>query len=163
MNCTTGDSNTTEARSRRFVRTLPEAFCTAVEAVEGLAGFVGVDFIWDEQSRHATILEINPRPTTSVVGLCRLLPRGPSGAGMARGVPPVSRDESCSKALPVWSMLKKPLFSMRLDDFIDEPGANRAHEQSHSLRIQTSCIALDIGGANIKVAHSWRPGLDDPV
>src|SRR5262249_46356825 len=39
----------------------------ALTAVEGLAGFVGVDFIWDEQSRRTTILEINPRPTTSVV------------------------------------------------------------------------------------------------
>ena len=48
----------------------------SVAAIEGLAGFVGVDFIWDEQSRRATILEINPRPTTSLVGLCRLLPAG---------------------------------------------------------------------------------------
>ena len=49
----------------------------AIAAIEGLAGFVGVDFIWDEQSGRATILEINPRPTTSLVGLCRLLPAGP--------------------------------------------------------------------------------------
>ena len=62
----------------------------SIKAVEGLAGFVGVDFIWNEQSKHATILEINPRPTTSVVGLCRLLPRGDSGAGVARGLPPVA-------------------------------------------------------------------------
>jgi predicted ATP-grasp superfamily ATP-dependent carboligase len=48
----------------------------AVNAVVGLRGFVGVDFIWDPSARHATILEINPRPTTSVVGLCRLLPPG---------------------------------------------------------------------------------------
>ena len=48
----------------------------AVAAVRGLAGFVGVDFIWDEQTRRATILEINPRPTISLVGLCRRLPAG---------------------------------------------------------------------------------------
>jgi tyramine---L-glutamate ligase len=48
----------------------------SVAAIEGLAGFVGVDFIWDAHGRRATILEINPRPTTSVVGLCRLLPAG---------------------------------------------------------------------------------------
>jgi predicted ATP-grasp superfamily ATP-dependent carboligase len=48
----------------------------AVEAVVGLRGFVGVDFIWDAARRHATVLEINPRPTTSYVGLCQLLPPG---------------------------------------------------------------------------------------
>ncbi len=48
----------------------------AVRAIDGLRGFVGVDFIWDSSRRRATILEINPRPTTSCVGLCRLLPRG---------------------------------------------------------------------------------------
>ena len=41
----------------------------AVDAIAGLRGFVGVDFIWDAEERRATILEINPRPTTSYVGL----------------------------------------------------------------------------------------------
>jgi predicted ATP-grasp superfamily ATP-dependent carboligase len=48
----------------------------ALNAVVGMRGFVGVDFIWDAARRHATVLEINPRPTTSYVGLCRLLPPG---------------------------------------------------------------------------------------
>ena len=48
----------------------------AVESVRGLRGFVGVDFIWDEQRRQPTVLEINPRPTTSIVGLVRLLSPG---------------------------------------------------------------------------------------
>jgi predicted ATP-grasp superfamily ATP-dependent carboligase len=48
----------------------------ALGMIEGLGGFVGIDFIWDESRGHATILEINPRPTTSLVGLCRLLPAG---------------------------------------------------------------------------------------
>jgi predicted ATP-grasp superfamily ATP-dependent carboligase len=48
----------------------------AVESVEGLRGFVGVDFLWDETRREATVLEINPRATTSVVGLCRIAPPG---------------------------------------------------------------------------------------
>ncbi|MFI5455241.1 MAG: ATP-grasp domain-containing protein [Isosphaerales bacterium] len=48
----------------------------AVQAVTGLRGFAGVDFIWDAKGSHATILEINPRPTTSCVGLCRLVPPG---------------------------------------------------------------------------------------
>jgi predicted ATP-grasp superfamily ATP-dependent carboligase len=48
----------------------------AIEAIAGLRGFVGVDFIWDPDQQHATILEINPRPTTSYVGLSRSLPPG---------------------------------------------------------------------------------------
>ena len=48
----------------------------AVESIPGLRGFVGVDFIWDEGRRRATVLEINPRPTTSIVGLTRILPPG---------------------------------------------------------------------------------------
>ncbi|MDR3621014.1 MAG: ATP-grasp domain-containing protein [Paludisphaera borealis] len=48
----------------------------AVASVVGLRGFVGVDFVWDADRREATVLEINPRATTSCVGLCRLLPPG---------------------------------------------------------------------------------------
>ncbi len=48
----------------------------AVECVPGLRGFVGVDFLRDEASEEVTVLEINPRPTTSIVGLVRLLPAG---------------------------------------------------------------------------------------
>lgn len=48
----------------------------AVEAVPGLRGFVGVDFVWDEARRDVTLLEINPRPTTSWVGLAQVLPPG---------------------------------------------------------------------------------------
>lgn len=41
----------------------------AIEAVKGLRGFVGVDFIVDPRSGTMTVIEINPRPTTSFVGL----------------------------------------------------------------------------------------------
>ncbi|MHB1556762.1 MAG: ATP-grasp domain-containing protein [Isosphaeraceae bacterium] len=48
----------------------------AVASVLGLQGFVGVDFLWDDESRRTIVLEINPRPTTSVVGLVNILPPG---------------------------------------------------------------------------------------
>jgi predicted ATP-grasp superfamily ATP-dependent carboligase len=48
----------------------------AVESVPGLLGFVGVDFLWDRSKGEAVVLEINPRPTTSYVALCQLLPPG---------------------------------------------------------------------------------------
>jgi predicted ATP-grasp superfamily ATP-dependent carboligase len=47
-----------------------------LESIPGLRGFVGVDFLWDAGQGQATVLEINPRPTTSCVGLARLLPPG---------------------------------------------------------------------------------------
>jgi predicted ATP-grasp superfamily ATP-dependent carboligase len=48
----------------------------AVESVPGLCGFVGVDYVWDEVAKSAIVLEINPRPTTSYVGLSRWLSPG---------------------------------------------------------------------------------------
>jgi tyramine---L-glutamate ligase len=48
----------------------------AVASVPGLRGFVGVDFIWEESGGCVWVLEVNPRPTTSCVGLCALLPPG---------------------------------------------------------------------------------------
>ena len=41
----------------------------AVKSVEGLRGWVGVDFIKGRHDESLTVLEINPRPTTSIVGL----------------------------------------------------------------------------------------------
>jgi predicted ATP-grasp superfamily ATP-dependent carboligase len=40
----------------------------AIESVPGLRGFVGIDFLWDPARCEAVVLEINPRPTTSIVG-----------------------------------------------------------------------------------------------
>lgn len=48
----------------------------AVESIPGLRGLIGVDFLRDLEQGTVTILEINPRPTTSYVGLAQLLPPG---------------------------------------------------------------------------------------
>ena len=48
----------------------------AVDAIPGLAGFVGVDYLWDEAKAEATIVEVNPRPTTAYGGLSHILPAG---------------------------------------------------------------------------------------
>lgn len=53
-----------------------EPLFRALRAVPGLMGWVGVDFLRDEAGCRLTVLEINPRLTTSYVGLRRLLPRG---------------------------------------------------------------------------------------
>lgn len=49
---------------------------SAVELLDGARGWVGVDYLWDVETSSATVLEINPRVTTSYVGLRRLLPAG---------------------------------------------------------------------------------------
>jgi predicted ATP-grasp superfamily ATP-dependent carboligase len=59
----------------------PSAFADAnlrraVESIPGLRGFVGVDFVRDDATGETTVLEINPRPTTSYVGLAHLLRPG---------------------------------------------------------------------------------------
>ena len=66
----------------------------AVESVAGLRGFVGVDFFWEPELGETTVLEINPRVTTSFVGLSRLLPAGRLAAAWlaACGVPGYPRD-----------------------------------------------------------------------
>jgi len=59
--------------------TCPEALpvlLSALSVVPGLAGFVGVDFLWDAERRSVTVLEINPRVTTSHVGLTGLFVPG---------------------------------------------------------------------------------------
>ncbi len=52
----------------------------AILAVPGLLGLVGVDAIWNPRTGRSTVLEINPRPTTSFVGLRRRFPPGTLGA-----------------------------------------------------------------------------------
>jgi predicted ATP-grasp superfamily ATP-dependent carboligase len=44
----------------------------AVACVPGLAGYVGVDLVLGEEAAHDAVIEINPRLTTSYLGLRRL-------------------------------------------------------------------------------------------
>ena len=70
----------------------------AIRLVQELAGWVGVDFVYDPVMGAVAILEINPRPTTSYVGFRALLDdpagiaaawlAGPGGAGGAVRPPP---------------------------------------------------------------------------
>lgn len=53
-----------------------EAPLDAVRSVPGLRGVCGVDFVRNVGTGLTTVIEINPRPTTSYVGLSHLLPAG---------------------------------------------------------------------------------------
>jgi predicted ATP-grasp superfamily ATP-dependent carboligase len=95
---------------------LPAGICVdqrpvraAVESVPGLRGFVGVDFIWDESRRHAAVLEINPRPTTSIVGLTRLLPPGRLAAAWIGAFEPGSAREALLPGLAEFVQARPPL------------------------------------------------------
>lgn len=58
----------------------------AVESVPGLKGWVGVDFVRDEATGRITLLELNPRVTTSYVGLRRLYPPGELARAWMAGI-----------------------------------------------------------------------------
>lgn len=66
----------------------------AIESVTGLRGFVGIDFAWDMRRKRATVFEVNPRPTTSLVGLSRVLPPGVLAEAWLAACDPNSRDMS---------------------------------------------------------------------
>lgn len=52
------------------------ALHATLASVPGLRGWVGIDFLWDPASGALTVLELNPRPTTSYVGWRHLQPAG---------------------------------------------------------------------------------------
>jgi tyramine---L-glutamate ligase len=83
----------------------------AVESIAGLRGFVGVDFIKDEYDGAVTILEINPRPTTSFTGLSRLLPPGRlAEAWLNVCGKPSDVDEDLLGGLASWVHAAEPLW-----------------------------------------------------
>lgn len=53
-----------------------EVLRRAIDVIPGRSGFFGVDFLWNPVDRTVIVVEINPRPTTSLVGLTGLLPPG---------------------------------------------------------------------------------------
>lgn len=54
-------------------------------AVRGLRGFVGVDLLVDEESGRVTVVEINPRLTTSYLGYRQLLADAADSEGVVPG------------------------------------------------------------------------------
>ena len=93
----------------------------AIAAVEGLRGFVGIDFIWDAERGHATLLEINPRPTTSIVGLCRLLPPGRLASAWLAAFHAVPNDNQALQSLFGLVHSQKPVVFSAAGKFTD-PG-----------------------------------------
>ena len=125
--CTMGGSNTKEARSRHRARSCRIKFCNRSGAIEGLGGFVGVDFIWDEQRRHATILEINPTADDITRRALPALAGGAPGPGVAGSISTApARRQPARKSGALWYSLERPSYSMRTGEFADESRVNRA-------------------------------------
>lgn len=59
---------------------------TAARSVSGLLGWVGIDFIKDERNDSIVLIELNPRPTTSLIGAARLSPPGLLALAWLEGV-----------------------------------------------------------------------------
>ena len=59
---------------------------SALMSVTGLSGWVGVDFLRSLEDGSITILEINPRPTTSLVGLLEVYEPGAIAQAWLSGV-----------------------------------------------------------------------------
>ena len=92
----------------------------AVQAVRGLRGFVGVDFIRQGESERTLVVEINPRITTSYLGLRRLYPAG----ALARAWIEAARGGSVSATLQPLDPMPAPGSLQFRDDgtIVPEPG-----------------------------------------
>lgn len=108
----------------------------ALDAVPGLRGWVGVDYLREESTGRVVVLDINPRPTTSVVGVLRLLPPG----ALARAW--LALEDGAGLRHHVRS--NRPV-AFRADGTISE-GSTPAG----------GWLALDVGGANVKAATRGR-------
>jgi predicted ATP-grasp superfamily ATP-dependent carboligase len=96
----------------------------AVESVPGLQGFVGVDFIWDGRRKQTTVLEINPRPTTSLVGLAGILPPGRLASAWIGAFDPTSPGAALLPGLSDLVRAHRPL-SFDATGVIDPGGGSR--------------------------------------
>lgn len=63
-----------------------EGLIAAARSVPGLLGWVGIDFIADERNDSIVLIELNPRPTTSLIGVTQLSPPGLLALAWLEGV-----------------------------------------------------------------------------
>ncbi len=76
----------------------------AIRSIPGLAGLVGVDYVVDPASRASVVIEINPRPTTSCVGLIAGLGPGRLARYWLESIWGGSRSSSGAPELPTHSI-----------------------------------------------------------
>jgi len=58
-----------DAETEREIRDMSKRIVAAL----GCTGYVGIDFVRSEGARRAYVVDVNPRPTTSIVGIARVL------------------------------------------------------------------------------------------
>ena len=100
----------------------------AIAAVPGLRGFIGVDFIADPRTGKSTVIEINPRATTSCVGLCARLPAGLLACAWLAACEGSSARNSHLFESVAEEIAKQPTVAFGADGMI-EAGGDERHEQ----------------------------------
>ncbi len=126
----------------------------ALGAVAGLRGFVGVDFIWDTEREHATILEINPRPTTSYVGTVPVASTRCAGTVVAGRLGNGRRQcrDACGFGRPSWTTPWAECRSGPTVSFVTMTLEHYSHE--HTRRGQSTVDRAWISaGPTSRVAH----------
>ncbi len=127
----------------------------ALTAVPGLEGLVGVDFIHDPGRRRIAILDVNPRPTTSIVGILGLTRPGLLAECWALNEFE-DEDEWCDMVDEIADDVEiaGPILfasdgsTFRLKDAELVPVGRK------EAGLPPRWLAVDIGGANLKAAHS---------
>lgn len=137
-----------------------DALARAVRSLPGLEGLVGVDFIYDQERDKTTILEINPRPTTSIVGILGLTKPGRLAEAWLL-------DETAED----WEWGRE-VASLSLEIAAARPivftaSGTRLHPHGEPIPPSPSpatsgWLALDVGGANLKAAHSSGEARSSP-
>ncbi len=127
----------------------------AVESVPGLRGWVGVDFLWEPARGKIMILEINPRLTTSYVGWrCLFSPR--VGLLACRWLWALEHPEllETGRGFSTARPFHDAEVHFQANGSIDFEVFPRIRGIPSMTTSSSDWLALDIGGANIKAAHT---------
>lgn len=127
----------------------------AVRSLPGLEGLVGVDFVYDQMRRTTAILEINPRPTTSIVGILGLTRPGRLAQVWMLDVAADNDDWIVAvDAVAHDIAASRPLVFSASGATFRPYGEAESPPRSEVRGGEATRLALDIGGANLKAAHS---------
>ena len=156
-----------EYRGGHDARTLPVASFHSSDGPfwnrRGLRGFVGVDFIWDSATRHANRSRNQPAADDFVRRAQPAAASRPAGRAWLEACGRRRGDGQILDRLGRTIQRQPRLSFNACGEFPCKQDGGSWHDVSAPLPESPPWIALDIGGANIKVAHCGGPGADRAV